>query len=49
MQNRGNFDVFVHPNSGWEHEDHAKWAFWYESSNHHLISGYLPVSLKLRY
>ncbi len=29
MQNRGNFDVFVHPNSGWEREDHARWAFWF--------------------
>jgi len=28
MQNRGEFDIMVHPNSGFEHEDHAKWAIW---------------------
>eukprot|EP01111_Echinosteliopsis_oligospora_P012036 TRINITY_DN4090_c0_g1_i1.p1 TRINITY_DN4090_c0_g1~~TRINITY_DN4090_c0_g1_i1.p1 ORF type:complete len:185 (+),score=38.23 TRINITY_DN4090_c0_g1_i1:58-612(+) len=28
MQNRGNFDVFVHPNSGFEREDHHDWSFW---------------------
>lgn len=29
MQNRGNFDVFVHPNSGFEREDHHDWGMWY--------------------
>jgi len=28
MQNRGNYDVLIHPNSGCELEDHSWWAFW---------------------
>ena len=28
MQNRGDLDVLVHPNSGCEFEDHTEWAFW---------------------
>ena len=28
MQNRGNYDVLVHPNSGCELEDHSWWAMW---------------------
>jgi len=28
IQNRGEFDVLVHPNSGWEFHDHTVWASW---------------------
>ena len=28
MQNRGQFTVLVHPNSGCEVEDHSDWTFW---------------------
>ncbi|KAL6071154.1 DOPA 4,5-dioxygenase [Balamuthia mandrillaris] len=28
MQNRGEFDILVHPNSGCEIEDHTTWALW---------------------
>jgi len=28
MQRRGNFDTLVHPNSGYELEDHTDWALW---------------------
>jgi aromatic ring-cleaving dioxygenase len=28
MQNRGKYDVLVHPNSGCELADHSSWAFW---------------------
>jgi len=28
MQNRGNFDCFIHPNSGFEREDHKEWGLW---------------------
>jgi len=28
MQNRGNYDVLVHPNTGCEINDHAEWALW---------------------
>jgi aromatic ring-cleaving dioxygenase len=28
MQNRGNMSVFVHPNTGAEVSDHARWALW---------------------
>jgi len=27
-QNRGNYDMLVHPNSGCETEDHTAWALW---------------------
>ena len=27
-QNRGEFSLLVHPNTGCEYEDHSKWAFW---------------------
>ena len=27
-QNRGEFSLLVHPNTGCEYEDHDKWAFW---------------------
>lgn len=28
MQNRGLFDILIHPNSGYEFEDHALWPVW---------------------
>lgn len=28
MQNRGPFSVFVHPNSGYERNDHGEWGLW---------------------
>ena len=28
MQNRNDFDVLVHPNTGCELEDHSWWALW---------------------
>ena len=28
MQNRGDLDIFVHPNSGCHVEDHIKWSVW---------------------
>lgn len=28
IQNRGNYDVLIHPNTGCELEDHSSWAAW---------------------
>jgi aromatic ring-cleaving dioxygenase len=28
IQNRGDFSVLVHPNTGCEYEDHSNWAQW---------------------
>jgi hypothetical protein len=28
VQHRGDFSVVVHPNSGFEYEDHSSWALW---------------------
>jgi len=28
FQNRGNFSIVVHPNTGFEYEDHSIWAMW---------------------
>jgi aromatic ring-cleaving dioxygenase len=28
IQNRGEFSLLVHPNSGYEYEDHSIWAMW---------------------
>lgn len=28
LQNRGNFSLLVHPNTGYEYEDHSIWASW---------------------
>jgi aromatic ring-cleaving dioxygenase len=28
MQNRGDFDIFIHPNTGCEVEDHRDWGMW---------------------
>jgi len=28
MQNRGEFSIVVHPNTGYEYEDHSLWAMW---------------------
>eukprot|EP00128_Syssomonas_multiformis_P001366 Colp12_sorted_trinity150504_noHs@25276 len=28
MQNRGQFDVFIHPNTGFERNDHKDWGVW---------------------
>ena len=28
MQNRGEFDILVHPNSGGEKLDHSEWCLW---------------------
>eukprot|EP01129_Flabellula_baltica_P012077 TRINITY_DN539_c0_g1_i4.p2 TRINITY_DN539_c0_g1~~TRINITY_DN539_c0_g1_i4.p2 ORF type:complete len:162 (+),score=31.62 TRINITY_DN539_c0_g1_i4:58-543(+) len=28
QQNRGDWDIFVHPNSGYELEDHRDWGLW---------------------
>jgi aromatic ring-cleaving dioxygenase len=28
MQNRGPFDVFIHPNTGYERNDHGEWGIW---------------------
>ena len=28
LQNKGDLDLLVHPNSGCEIEDHSIWAFW---------------------
>ena len=36
MQNRGNFDVFVHPNTGFEREDHHDWGMWYGNTINRL-------------
>lgn len=29
MQNRGDLDIFVHPNTGMEVSDHLRWSIWY--------------------
>jgi len=28
LQHRGDFSIVVHPNTGYEYEDHSKWAMW---------------------
>ena len=28
MQNRGSYDVLIHPNTGCMIEDHSDWAIW---------------------
>lgn len=28
MQNRGNLSMLLHPNTGYEYEDHSIWAMW---------------------
>ncbi|CAF0965225.1 unnamed protein product [Rotaria sordida] len=28
LQNRGNLSMLLHPNSGYEYEDHSIWAMW---------------------
>lgn len=42
MQNRGNFDVFVHPNTGFEREDHHDWGMWYGNTINRSVTPCSP-------